>query len=125
MCGVLGRLEPPERRWTALDAHRRRARSHLELHTPRQRSNTAAMLPELPRAESGIAHFLNPRKAKGKGCAWSTGARDSVRAPRAILAFQILERPGDTRGELWSCAYTRGCCTTKRWGGLHMLGGSP
>ena len=35
------------------------------------------------------------------------GIRDSPCAPRANPAFQILERPGDTRGELWSCAYAR------------------
>ena len=35
------------------------------------------------------------------------GIRHSPCAPRANPAFQILERPGDTRGELWSCAYAR------------------
>ena len=35
------------------------------------------------------------------------GIRRSPCALRAILAFQILERPGDTWGALWSCAYAR------------------
>ena len=122
-----GRLKPPERRWTALDAHRCRARSHLEHHTPRQRSNTeplAAMLPELPRAESGIAHYLNPCKAKGKGCAWSTGF-GVRRAPREQSWPSRSSSALGTPGERCGRARTRGCCTAKRWGGLHMLGGSP
>ena len=64
----------------------------------------------------------NPCKAKGKGCAWSTGF-GVRRAPREQSWPSRSSSALGTPGERCGRARTRGCCTAKRWGGLHMLGG--